>query len=581
MLKSNDNVKVKAAPSLGDYRATLKRRKWFFLVPFLLVLYISLLLAYGLPPLYRSQATILIERQEIPTSLVESTVTGFVQERIEALKQRLMSHERLWGIAEKLNLYPEERAQGNRQKILRLMRENIYVEMVDVKASEAGSARPGYATIAFTVAYEDNSPETAQVVASELAELYMSENRRRRSEQAAEVSGFLEEEAERLAKEMEESERKLAEFKKKHIGATPELANLNLRLMEQTENKIQRLDDRIRALEERKRTLEGQMAITSPHKDVYTDQGARVQSTGERLSTLTAEYLRLSATYAQSHPDVVKLRREITSLESQTGMDTGASSMVAKLSRLREELAKARERYSPEHPDVARLQSSVASLERELRNVSIDRSAALISAPVKPDNPAYISLQTQYDSVVADIAADHSTRRKLERKLAKYESRMASIPAVERDFMALTRDYDNARKKYQEVKDKLMEARMAEQLEAGGQSERFTLIERPYVPTIPEKPNRLGIALLGSMLAFVTGLGGVAVREYGDHAVHGSKGVLSISHAPPLANIPYIENSRDISFKKRRRLRSFAIVSLVLLLAVASFVALFIYRQQG
>ena len=577
---SNDNLKVKAAPSLGDYWAALKRRRWYFLIPFLLVLYISLMLAYGLPPLYRSQATILIERQEIPANLVETTVTGFVQERIEALKQRLMSHERLWEIAEKLNLYPEERAQGNRQKVVKLMRDNIYVEMVDVKASEAGSSRPGYATIAFTVAFENSSPETAQIVASELAELYMSENRRQRSEQAAEVTEFLEQEAERLAKEMEESEKKLAEFKKKHVGATPELANLNLRLMEQTENKIQRLDDRIRALEERKRSLEGQLAITSPHKDVYTEQGTRVLSTGERLSTLTSEYLRLSAIYAQTHPDVVKLRREIASLESQTGMNSGASSLVAKLSRLREELAKARERYTPEHPDVIKLQESVARLERELRNISIDRSATVIPAPVKPDNPAYISLQTQYDSVMADIAADHATRRKLEQKLAKYEARMASIPAVERDFMALTRDYDNAKKKYQEVKDKLLEAKMAEQLEAGGQSERFTLIERPYVPSTPEKPNRLGIALLGSMLAFVTGLGGVAVKEYGDHAVHGSKGVLSISHAPPLANIPYIENSYDVSLRKRRRLRSVAIASFALLLGVASFVALYIYRQQ-
>ncbi len=579
MLMSNNNLAVNGVPSIGDYWSAVKRRKWYFLIPFMFTLYVSMLLAYGLPPVYRSQATILIERQEIPTNLVETTVTGFVQERIEALRQRLMSHERLWEIAEKLDLYPEERAAGNRQEIVKRMRENIYVEMVDVKASEAGAARPGYATIAFTVAFEDSSPEIAQVVANELAELYMSENRRQRSEQAAEVTEFLEQEAERLAKEMEESEKRLAEFKKKHIGATPELANLNLRLMEQTENKIQRLDDRIRALEERKRTLEGQLAITSPYKDVFTEEGARVLSTGERLSTLTAEYLRLSAIYAQSHPDVVKLRREITSLENQTGMNTGASSLVADLSRLREELAKAKQRYSPEHPDVIKLGESVAKLERELRNISIDRSAATIPVQVKPDNPTYISLQTQYDSVLADIAADHATRRKLEKKLAKYEARMESIPAVERDFMALTRDYDNAKKKYQEVKDKLIEAKMAEQLEAGGRSERFALIERPYVPTTPEKPNRLGIALLGSMLAFVAGIGGVAAREYGDHAVHGSKGVLSISHAPPLANIPYIENDRDVISRKKQRLRMIAMGALTLSLVAASFVALFIFRQ--
>ncbi len=580
MVKANDKtVAMLLAPSLGDYWDIVKRRKWYFLVPFVATLYIALLLAFGLPSVYRAQATILIERQEIPSSLIETTITGFVQERIEAIKQRLMSHDRLWEIAEKLDLYPDVRSAANRQAVLKQMRDNIYVEMVDIKTSQAGSTRQGVATIAFTVAFEDQSPETAQIVATELAELYMSENRKQRGEQAAEVSGFLEEEAQRLAQKMAESEKKLAEFKEKHLGATPELSNLNMRLLEQTENKIQRLDDRIRSLEDRKMSLESQLAITNPHKDVFTDEGARVQSSGERLSTLTSEYLRLSATYAQDHPDVVKLRREITALENQTGLNSGASSLVAKLSTQREELARARQRYSDQHPDVKKLQQSVASLERELRNISIDRSANIITAPTRPDNPAYISLQTQLNSVIADIAADHSTRRKLEQKLAKYESRLASAPAVERDFLALTRDYDNAKKKYQEIKDKLLEARMAEQLEAGGKAERFSLVARPYVPTIPEKPNRLGIALLGAVLAFAFGLGGVTVKEYSDHTVHGSKGVLAVSHAPPLVSIPYIMNSQDIRAERKRRWKIILIWGMVFLLVSASFVLLYMYKQ--
>ena len=574
------SARAQIAPSIGDYWAILKRRKWYFFIPFAVVLYISLLLAFGLPSIYRAQATILIERQEIPASLVESTVTGYVQERLEAIRQRIMSHQKLWEIAEKLNLYPEERAAGKRQEVIKRLSDNIYVEMVDIKTSQAGSTRQGVATVAFTVAFEDPSPEIARVVAAELAELYMSENRKQRGEQAAEVSSFLEEEAQRLAAEMAESEKKLAEFKKKHLGATPELSKLNLRLMEQTENKIQRLDDRIRALEDRRISLEAQLAITNPYKDVYTEKGARVQSPGERLNSLTAEYLRLSATYAQDHPDVVKLRREITALENQTGLNSGASSLVAKLSIQREKLAKLRQRYSDEHPDVKKLQQSVAKLERELRNISIDRSTVITAAPVKPDNPTYIALQTQLNSVLADIAADQSTRSKLEKKLAKYEARLASAPVVERDFLSLTRDYENAKKKYQEIKDKLLEARMAEQLEAGGKAERFTMVAEPYVPSIPEKPNRLGIFLLGGVLAFASGLVGVAFKEYTDHTVRGSKGVLAISHAPPLVCIPYISNSEDVQRERIRRNRSIMIWGTVVLLVIASFVLLFVTKQQ-
>ncbi len=566
------------APGFGDYWAILMRRKRYFFIPFAVTLYLGLLVAFGLPSVYRAEATILIERQEIPSSLVETTVTGFVQERIESIKQHLMSPDRLWKIAGKLNLYPDIRTSVNRQAVIKQMRDNIYVQMVDIKTSEAGSAKEGVATVAFTVAFEDESPETAKIVATELADLYMSENRRKRGAQAAEVSGFLGEEAGRLAGAMAESEKKLAEFKKKHLGSTPELSSLNLRLLEQTENKIERLEDRIRSLEDRRMSLESQLTMTSPHKDVFTDKGTRVQTPGERLSTLTAEYLRLSGIYAQSHPDVVKLRREIAALENQTGLNSGASSLVAKLSRQREQLAKTRSRYSDQHPDVSKLQKSVSSLERELRNIVIDRTANIAVAPTRPDNPAYISLQTQLNAVMADITADHSTRRKLEQKLEKYESRLAGTPAVERDFLTLNRDYDNARKKYQEIKDKLLEARMAEQLEERGKAERFSLIARPYIPTVPEKPNRLGIALLGSVLAFAFGLGGVTLKEAGDRTVRGSKGVLAISHAPPLVTIPYIENSEDKRRDRNRRWRAFVVWGVVLLLAAAGLLLLFVYR---
>jgi len=266
-------------------------------------------------------------------------------------------------------------------------------------------------------------------------------------------------------------------------------------------------------------------------------------------------------------------------LENQTGLNDSASSLVAKLSVQREQLTKARVRYSAQHPDVKKLQQSVASLERELRNISIDRSASVIVAPTKPDNPTYVSLQTQLNSVTADIFADQSTRRKLEQKLEKYESRLASAPGVERDFLELNRDYDNAKKKYQEIKDKLLESRMAEQLEAGGKSERFSLVERPYTPTVPEKPNRFGIALLGSVMAFAFGLGGVTVREYSDHTVSGSKGVSAISHAPPLVSIPYIANSQDMRSERWRRWRAIVLWFIAILMVSASFILLFMFKQ--
>ncbi len=73
------------------------------------MLVVAAALAFLLPPVYRSEATILIERQSIPSDVVETTVTGYVQEQIEQLRQRINTRTNLLRIADQFDLYPGRR----------------------------------------------------------------------------------------------------------------------------------------------------------------------------------------------------------------------------------------------------------------------------------------------------------------------------------------------------------------------------------------------------------------------------------------------------------------------------------------
>lgn len=538
-----------AVLEIGDYIEILRRRKVHFIVPFVLVLAASLILAFTLPPVYRSEATILIEQQEIPADLVESTVTGFVQQRIQGLSKRLLSYDNLWQIAEKYDLYPEDRMIDNKQEIIQRMRENIFVEMVDVKANEPGTTRQGLATIAFTVAFEYEDPEVTRAVTNDLANLYLEENRRIRSEKAADVTKFLEKESLRLNKEISQLESKLASFKQNQREQLPELMNLNLRLHEKTENEIERSKEQIRNLEDRLSALQSELSLTKPHVDIYDAQGQRIQTGRERLSVLAAEYLQLSAKYSQNHPDVVKVRREIEALGAQTSDAAGVKQLVDELTVLRNRLSEARQRYADDHPDVQKLYASIAAVEKGLRNASVSGPAGESEYATAPDNPRYVSLKTQIDAATGSLRAERARLQQLEDKLSEYQERLFKTPTVERDYKSLSRDYDNAKAKYKEIKDKLLEARLAEELEAGSKAERFTLVQAAFLPSLPERPNRIGIALLGTLLAFASGLGSVATAEYMDRTVRGQKGVAQVFGAPPLATIPYI--SLEKSDKRR------------------------------
>jgi polysaccharide biosynthesis transport protein len=93
--------------TLKDYLQIARRRKYTIIIPMLALLLISVIITIVLPPLYRSQATILIEQQHIPSDLVKSTVISFADERIQQIQQKLMTIDNINKMIEKFNLYPK------------------------------------------------------------------------------------------------------------------------------------------------------------------------------------------------------------------------------------------------------------------------------------------------------------------------------------------------------------------------------------------------------------------------------------------------------------------------------------------
>ena len=185
--------------SLLEHAAVLRRRRCAFAVCALLVLAVAVALALLLPSRYRSQATILIEQQEIPQEMVRSTVTSFADQRIQLISQRVMTSANLLEVMRRYDLFDEERRTLGTEHVVELMRDSIEFSMVSAEVVDPRSGRPTEATIAFTVAFESDTPRRAQAVANELASLYLNENLKTRTRLAADASDFLAEESQRLS----------------------------------------------------------------------------------------------------------------------------------------------------------------------------------------------------------------------------------------------------------------------------------------------------------------------------------------------------------------------------------------------
>ena len=535
--------------SLQDYLAVVSRRKVAIISTGLVVFLIGLVTALAWPPTYKSSATILIKEQEIPSELVRSTVTSFAAQRIQTISQRVMTRPNLMEIIEKYGLYVDERKRYTTEEVLEEMRNDIGLNMISADVIDPRTGRPGAATIAFTLSFQGNSPSSTQKVAGELTSLFLAENLKNRKDKAAETYGFLTDETIKLEEKIAASGRKLAEFKEQYANSLPEMSAMNMSLLNRTESDIDSVEAELRALKERKFYLESQLTQINPLTNMRSATGESILDPASRLKALESEYASLSAKYSNEHPDIVKIKREIEGLRKQTGNELDTQEQAMALTKKRSEYAVLVKKYSAEHPDVLKLNSEITILEKSLASRPSDPEKIVMT--MQPDNPAYISIQTQLKTIETEISSNASRKKRLDKKLQELEISIAKSPQVEKEYLVLSREQQNALARFQDIKARQMEAEIGQELEKESKGESFVLIDPAQYPEKPVKPNRAAIVFLSLIFSIAAGLGVAILKETMDGSIRGVSGVSKLLTAVPLAVIPVIYNTYDLRRKQR------------------------------
>jgi len=551
---------MEAEKDLRHYWRVLLARRHYFIWPALAIVLVSAIVALALPPIYESSSTILIEEQQIPPDFVKSTVTGYADQRIQSLNQQILSRTKLMEIIRQFNLYPEMRRNYPQEEIIETMRDNITVELISAEVANRRRRQAEGVTIAFTVAYRGKNPQTVQQVASTLASLYLQENLKIREQQAKTTTKFLEAELKEIQERIKTIGQKITAFKAEHEGILPELQQFNRARAERLDQEINQLTVQIQAAEDRKIYLEGQLATVNP------DTPVREASPQTRLQQLQVALCDLQSRYADTHPDICKVKRELAELKKLTGSSGAGSSLKQeKLAQLRALLAEKQGRYSNQHPEVIKLKKEIVELEK------VPESGGPAQSAAKLENPAYVNLLTNIQTTANDINALKRQRAELAEKLKMYRQRLEEAPKVEQEYLALTRDYQNAHTKHQEIMNKIMEARIAEGMEESQKAEKFTIIDPAIYPEQPVSPQRGLIFLAGLILSMGAGLGMVALTENLDHSIKNVDELAGFTGLPVLGNISRIVTPEDVARKKQRRRVIWSVAGLSLVAGLLIF----------
>jgi len=90
---------------LRFYAALFLRRIHYFLILLALGGGIGITLAIVLPPVYRAEALLLVENQQIPDELAATTVQTETTEQLQIIQQRILTRDSLLEMANRLSIY--------------------------------------------------------------------------------------------------------------------------------------------------------------------------------------------------------------------------------------------------------------------------------------------------------------------------------------------------------------------------------------------------------------------------------------------------------------------------------------------
>lgn len=526
--------------SLGDFLAGFKRRRKPMLIVASVVLLITVLATLFWPPTYSSSATILIEEQEIPQDMVRSTITSYATQQIEVIRQRALTLKNIMGLVEQYELYDEgELARTPQMEIVEEFIDATSLELLNASVIDPRTGRPAEATIAFTLEFEASTPRKSLNVTNELVNLFLNENLRNRSAKASSTAEFLRREANNLNEEVSTLETNIANFKAENQAALPESFQINMQNLTRYQAQLIAAESRLQALSKRELDIQAQLVTTSAYAPTILATGQAVLADVDRLKALESDYRNTAGRYSESHPDVIRLQREIESLTDQIGQTGDKGELQKLLESEKGELNGLRAIYAASHPEVMAKKKLITSLESQLSGMDGTKPDA------QPDNPAYVMLDNQLKMFQMEKAALKGQTEQLALEITDLNQAAIEAPTVEKEYNSLLRNKEVALAKLLDLRVKLKEAELANELEERRQGQRFTLIDPPALPEEPKSPNRLAIMFLGFIFAAGAALGTGVLLEAIDQSIRSGKKLTALTGVAPLVIIPYIDTPSE------------------------------------
>ncbi|MBZ5671353.1 MAG: hypothetical protein LAO04_16685 [Acidobacteriia bacterium] len=521
--------------TIGKLLKVAIRRRWWLLAPAFVIGVGACVAAMYLPNRYKSEATILVERQRVPERYVTPNATYDIRETLLVMTEAILSRTRLLQIIDEFGLYREQRKRQSPQEVVDLMRPNITIEPM-------GKGPQSRDLDAFKVSFTGPDPHLAQQVTSRLTTLFIEENLRSREEQSAGTTSFLGDQLETAAADLKRQGGRVRDFKMRYLGELPEQQQGNLEI------------------------------LTGLHMQLQNTMSAlgRAREQQVYLESLLSQYQDISHAAAPA---------------SGTTGASPAETIRAELTRLRNQRADLLARYTDRYPDVVKLDEQIKQSEALLAVVTKAAESATSGAgPGKSNSPDSVAREATMAQVKSQLEANRlevqnlmADQKQLESRIEDYQRRLNMTPVREQELADKLRDYNLSKQNYDDLLSKKTQSELATSLERHQQGQQFRIIDPPSLPTKPSNPDHVQISLGGLVVGIAVGVALAFLAEVRDHSLRDEKELSQFFAFPLMVGLPMLLSK--VEERKRSRaevLEWFVGATLCLLIFATEF---YVYRR--
>jgi uncharacterized protein involved in exopolysaccharide biosynthesis len=476
----------------SEYLNIVRRRRWLAIIPVVIISTMTTFAGFMTPNRYTSTMVVAIEEtlteDRLLQGLIAPTEAG---SRLNVIKETISSESFSQRLVNKLRTGGKLGPETDWSSIESSIRGNAHVELV------TRSLRPKANDLIIRISLTMSDRIAVPIVLQGIADGFIEESTRPQKEAARMANEFLRKQLQDFEQEIAETESKLQAFKESNTDALPgsyqtSIEQLNLLKRQEADIAITRKE-----LVEKRNHLVAKLVEENP-------QRMRLQN----------ELARAVTRYTDQHPLVRNLGEQLNKLDSLLAQEqskyheTGQLDLSHILPVSNDNLDRMIQQYGiASRP--ADLAAGEASLTANLPSGSgMDALMELTLANVE-------ELQQTDRQLNAIQARSHALREAIDNQTRI----IYAIPAKEREYTSLVRNYDGLQERYAKAYQRLQEAKLSEELDYLDSLQRYSILQKPRAEGTPVQTPKVKLLFMGMIAAVVSGLGLALMAEFFDSSI--------------------------------------------------------------